>query len=576
MKKLLLGNQAVARGIYQAGAKFVSSYPGTPSTEITEEVAKFDEVYAEWAPNEKVALEAALGAAIGGVRSFCAMKHVGLNVAADPLFITSYTGINAGMVIAVADDPSMHSSQNEQDSRHYAIAAKLPMLEPSDSSECLEMTKAAYELSERFDTPFLLRLSTRISHSQSIVETDDRQNVENKPYQKNPGKYVMMPGNAYKRHVVVEQRLEEMADFANTCSFNTVEYNNCDLGIICAGSTYVYAKEAFGQNASYLKLGMVNPLPSKLLTEFCEKCKDVVVVEELDPVIEDACKAMRLKVSGKDKLPKLYEFSQEIIAKHLLGKQNECLSLEDEIPMRPPAMCPGCPHRGLFYVLKKLKLTVSGDIGCYTLGATPPLGAVDSVLCMGASISGLHGMNKSGAIDPHNSVAVIGDSTFAHSGLTGLMNMTYNKSVSTVIISDNSITGMTGHQQNPTTGKTLKQEDTVKIDIEAVCAALGVSDIHVVDPNDVSLLETTVKECLQKEQVSVIIARRPCVLLKQVVKDTYYEVVADKCRSCRACMQIGCPAISLDGKAKIDTSICTGCSLCTNMCRFGAIECHKR
>ncbi len=573
----MLGNAAVARGIYEAGASFVSSYPGTPSTEITEEVSKYSEVYAEWAPNEKVALEAALGAAVGGVRSFCAMKHVGLNVAADPLFITSYTGTNAGMVIAVADDPSLHSSQNEQDSRHYAIAAKLPMLEPSDSAECLSMTKLAYELSEEFDTPFLLRLSTRISHSQSIVKLEERKNVDTKAYEKNPAKYVMMPGNAYKRHAVCEERLAKLAEYAESCGINRAEYTSSELGIICAGSSYVYAKEVFGDSASFLKLGMVNPLPTKLIRDFCEKCKKVIVVEELDPVIETHCKAMGLDVSGKDLLPNMYEFSQEIIAEKLLGKKNDFVALEDNIPMRPPAMCPGCPHRGLFYVLKKLKLTVSGDIGCYTLGAAPPLGAVDTVFCMGASISGLHGMNRSGGVDSKKSVAVIGDSTFAHSGLTGLMNMTYNKSVSTVIISDNSITGMTGHQQNPTTGKTLRDEDTVKIDIEAVCKALGVNDIHVIDPNDTALLESTLKECLEKDEVSVIIARRPCVLLKQVVKDTYYTISAEKCRSCKACMQLGCPAISFtDGKAKIDTSICTGCSLCSNMCRFGAIEENKR
>jgi len=577
MKKLMLGNDAVARGLYEAGVRFVSSYPGTPSTEITECVSKYNEIYSEWAPNEKVAFEAALGAAISGARSFCAMKHVGLNVAADPLFITSYTGINGGMVIAVADDPSMHSSQNEQDSRHYAIAAKLPMLEPSDSEECLRFTKLAYDWSEKFDTPFLLRLSTRISHSQSIVEEAERIESDLKEYQKNPSKYVMMPGNAKARHVVVEKRLLEMANWANTLEINKAEYHSKKLGIICAGATYAYAKEVFGEEASYLKLGMVNPLPDELLQNFCSNVERVIVVEELDPIIETHCKAIGLSVEGKNLLPLLYEFSQEVLSDCILGKKNDFIELDLTIPVRPPVMCPGCPHRGLFYVLKKLKLTVSGDIGCYTLGAAPPLGAVDTTLCMGASISGLHGMNKCGGVDPKKSVAVIGDSTFAHSGLTGLMNMTYNKGVSTVIISDNSITGMTGHQQNPTTGKTLKNEETLQINIEKVCEALGVRDISVVDPNDTAVLEQTIKDALAKEEVSVIITRRPCVLLKYVVKDTYFSVASDKCRSCRACMQIGCPAISfVDKKAVIDTSLCTGCTLCEKMCKFDAIHSTKR
>ncbi len=573
MKELMLGNKAVARGLYEASCGFASSYPGTPSTEITECAALYPEIYAEWAPNEKVALEAALGAAISGVRSFCAMKHVGLNVAADPLFITSYTGIGAGMLIAVADDPGMHSSQNEQDSRHYAIAAKLPMLEPSDSEDCLAFTRDAYELSEKFDTPFILRTSTRVAHSQSIVETGERVNVSVKPYEKNPAKYVMAPANAIKRHVVVEKRLDEIAEWANTCKYNRTEFYSKKIGIICAGSTYVYAKEVFGENASYLKLGLVNPLPDKLIRSFCEQVERVIVVEELDPVIETYVKALGIACDGKNYLPELSEFSQEVLAKCLLDKQNDFVALEDEIPNRPPVLCPGCPHRGLFFALKKMKVTVSGDIGCYTLGSAPPLSAVDSTLCMGASISGLHGMNKSGGISPENSVAVIGDSTFAHSGVTGLMNIVYNKGISTVIIADNSITGMTGHQQNPTTGKTLKGEPTYALNLEKLCEALGIRDVKVIDPNNIKEMEEGLRDSLSRKEPSVIISRRPCVLLKEVKKDTYFVIDSEKCRSCKACMQIGCPAIHMEnGKACIDTTLCTGCDLCSKMCRFDCIE----
>ena len=572
MKKLMLGNQAVARGLYEASCAFVSSYPGTPSTEITEYAAKYPEIYAEWAPNEKVAMEAAIGASISGVRSFCAMKHVGLNVAADPLFITSYIGAEAGMVIAVADDPGMHSSQNELDSRHYAVAAKLPMLEPSDSAECRDFTVKAFELSEKFDTPFILRTSTRVAHSQSIVEEGERKQLEIKPYEKNPAKHVMAPANAIKRHVVVEQRLDEIAEWANTCEFNRAEYSSEKLGIICAGSTYVYSKEVFGNDASYLKLGLVNPLPDKLIREFCSKVERVIVIEELDPVIETYVKSLGIVCDGKNILPELSEFSQEVIAKCVLGKQPESVSISDEIPVRPPVLCPGCPHRGLFYTLKKMKLTVSGDIGCYTLGAAAPLSAVDTTLCMGASISGLHGMNKSGGISPEKSVAVIGDSTFAHSGVTGLMNIVYNKGISTVIIADNRITGMTGHQENPTTGKTLKEEITHALNLEKLCEAMGINDVKVIDPNDTKAMEEGIKDSLSRQEPSVIISRRPCVLLKEVKKDKYFVIDSDKCRSCKACMQIGCPAISMvDGKAKIDTTLCTGCGLCQNMCKFGCI-----
>jgi len=572
MKKMMLGNEAVARGLYEAGCRYVSSYPGTPSTEITEFVSEYNEVYAEWAPNEKVAAESAYGAAISGARAFCAMKHVGLNVAADPLFVMSYTGINGGLVVAVADDPGMHSSQNEQDSRHYAISAKLPMLEPTDSAECLAFTKLAFEISEKFDTPVILRLSTRVSHSQSMVSLSDREEIAIKPYTKDPAKFVMAPANAIKRHVVAEARLKEIAEYANTMSENRTEYNDKKTGVICAGSTYAYAREALGDTVSYLKLALVNPLPEKLICDFAANVEKVIVIEELDPIIENFVKALGIECSGKDILPNLGEFSQELLEKCILGKTNESCSIDDEIPVRPPVMCPGCPHRGLFYVLKKLGVTVSGDIGCYTLGSAPPLTAVDTTLCMGASISALHGMNKCLGIDPKKSVAVIGDSTFAHSGMTGLMNLVYNKAHSTVIISDNSITGMTGHQQNPFTGKTLKGEDTYQIKIEEVCRALGVKDVKIIDPNNMKELENGIKDSLSREEVSVIIARRPCVLLKSVKKDKLFVIDTEKCKSCKACMKIGCPAISMsENKAVIDSSLCTGCGLCEGMCAFGCI-----
>ena len=574
MKKIMLGNEAVARGLYEAGVRLVSSYPGTPSTEVTEAAAKYDEIYAEWAPNEKVALEVALGAAIGGGRSFVGMKHVGLNVAADPLFITSYTGVNGGMVIGVADDPGMHSSQNEQDSRHYAIAAKLPMVEPSDSGECLEFTKLAYEFSEKFDTPFILRLNTRVSHSQSIVETSDRVEVEVKPYEKDAAKHVMMPGNARPRHVVVEKRLNTLREFAENCPFNKVIENpGVKVGIITSGPSFNYALEAFGDTASYLKLGLVNPLPEKLLKDFMAKYETVYVIEELDPVIESHCKALGLNVHGKDILPLCGEFSQELLSKLLLGKEPECYSLDENIPVRPPVLCPGCPHRGVFYLFNKLKLYVSGDIGCYTLGAAKPLGGMDTTLCMGASVSALHGFNKI-RHEEHRSVAVIGDSTFMHSGITGLVDIVYNKGFSTVVVVDNSITGMTGHQQNPCTGYTLKGEKVYGILIENIAKAVGVPEEHIriVDPNDLAETEKVLREELASDTPSVVICRRPCALLKYVKHNPPLVIDHDKCVGCKACMKIGCPCISVkDGKASIDQTLCNGCGLCTQMCRLGAI-----
>ncbi|MEG0271690.1 MAG: indolepyruvate ferredoxin oxidoreductase subunit alpha [Hydrogenoanaerobacterium sp.] len=572
MKKLMLGNEAVARGLYESGCNIISSYPGTPSTEITEYAALYPEVYAEWAPNEKVATEVALGAAIAGARSFCAMKHVGLNVAADPMFTASYTGVNGGMIIAVADDQGMHSSQNEQDSRHYAQAAKLPMLEPADSTECRDYIKEAYELSEKFDTPVLLRLCTRVSHSQSIVEEGKRTEMPLREYTKNPQKYVMMPGNAKGRHVVVEQRAKKLEAIAETTSLNTLEYAvNDEIGVITAGITYQYAKEALGDGVSYLKLGLVNPLPVALIKDFASKVKTVYVLEELDDVIETHCKKNGISVIGKEIFSNIGEYSQKLIAEKILGKQNDYIEYGETVPVRPPVMCPGCPHRAMFYVLSKMKLTVSGDIGCYTLGATPPLFAMDTTICMGASISALHGFNKARG-EEDRSVAVIGDSTFIHSGITGLIDITYNMGFSTVIIADNSITGMTGHQQNPTTGKTLRGDIVAQISIEKLCEAAGVKRVRVVDPNDMAALEEALKVELAVKEPSVIITRRPCALLKNVKHYPPLKIDNSKCKTCKSCLKIGCPAISMGDKAmQIDSTLCVGCGLCKALCAFDAI-----
>ena len=575
MKQLMLGNEAVARGLYEAGCSFVSSYPGTPSTEITECAAKYSEIYAEWAPNEKVAMEAAFGAALAGKRSFCGMKHVGLNVAADPLFTISYTGINAGMVIGVADDPGMHSSQNEQDSRHYARAAKLPMLEPSDSKEALEFAKKAYGISEEFDAPVLLKMCTRVAHSQSIVETSDRVEKEQVEYVKNPQKYIMMPGFAKKRHPIVEERMEKLAAFAKTSDLNKWEKgSDSKLGIITAGTCYQYVKEVCSDDVSILKLGMVWPLSEELLKEFASSVEKVVVVEELDGFIEGFCNAIGIETVGKELYSNIDELSQNRVAKGLGIEVESGKMIDDVIPNRPPVMCAGCPHRGLYYVLSKLKLNVIGDIGCYTLGAVAPLNAVDSVICMGASISGAHGFNKAnGGETDGKTVAVIGDSTFMHSGMTGLVNVSYNNSNSTVIILDNSITGMTGHQHNPTTGFNLKGDPAAKVDLEALCKAIGINSVRVVDPYNIAECETVIKEELAKEEPSVIISRRPCALLKYVKHKSPVKVSSDKCKSCKMCMKIGCPAISMvDGKAVIDATLCTGCGVCTQLCKFGAMQ----
>lgn len=572
-KKLLIGNEAVARGLYEGGLRVASSYPGTPSTEITECIAKYDDVYSEWAPNEKVAMEVAVGSSIAGARSFCAMKHVGLNVAADPLFTASYTGVNAGMVIAVADDPGMHSSQNEQDSRHYAKAAKLLMLEPSDSEECLEYAKAAYELSEKFDTPVILRLTTRVAHSRSIVNIGERNDIGVKDYVKNPGKYVMMPAMAKKRHIVVEDRMVAEREWAETASINTVEYNDKKIGVISSGICYQYAKEALGDRVSYLKLGCVNPLPIELIKNFAANCDKVYVLEELDPFIEEHCKQIGIDVIGKDAFTLQGEYSQNLIAKVIFGETKPTMKADIDIPARPPVLCAGCPHRGLYYALKKLKLTVSGDIGCYTLGALPPIGMMDTCVCMGASVSALHGRNKADENNCKNSVAVIGDSTFIHSGITGLIDIAYNQSNSTVIILDNSITGMTGHQDNPTTGKTIKGDPTTAVSLELLAKAVGIDRVRVVDPYNLKECEDVIREEVAADEPSVVISRRPCALLKYVKHNPPLKINKDKCVGCKMCMKIGCPAISMrDGKSEIDFKQCVGCNVCSQLCKFDAIE----
>ena len=573
MKQLMLGNVAAARGLYEAGVSVASSYPGTPSTEITEELARYDDVYSEWAPNEKVAMETAFGASLAGKRSFCAMKHVGLNVAADPLFTVSYTGVNAGMVIAVADDAGMHSSQNEQDSRHYARSAKLPMLEPSDSAEALAFAKKAYDISEEFDCPVLLKMCTRVAHSQSAVEPGERVERAARPYEKNIAKYVMTPANAIRRHPLVEERMAKLAEFAETSELNRVEEgSDHSVGIITSSTSYQYVKEVCGGRFPVLKLGMVWPLPEKKLRGFAASVEKLIVVEELDSFIETYVRELGLACVGKELFPPLGEFSQNLVAQKLGLPVHTGKALDETIPPRPPAMCAGCPHRGLFYTLGRNKCTVLGDIGCYTLGAAAPLNAIEMTLCMGASVSSIHGFNKAlGGESEHKTVAVIGDSTFMHSGMTGLANVAYNQSNSTVIILDNSITGMTGHQQNPTTGYNIKGDPAGKIDLEALCRAMGFRRVRVVDPYDLDECDKAVKEELAADEPSVIISRRPCALLKYVKHKAPLRVNVDKCVGCKSCMKIGCPAVSFkDGKARVDETLCVGCGVCAQLCKFGA------
>lgn len=574
MKQLMLGNKALARGLYEAGCCVVSSYPGTPSTEVTEEAAKYDEIYCEWAPNEKVAMEVAFGACLAGKRAFCGMKHVGLNVAADPLFTCSYTGVNAGLVICVADDAGMHSSQNEQDSRHHAIASKVPMLEPADSDEAYRFAKLAFVISEEFDTPVIIKMCTRVAHSQSIVDTGERVVPPVKPYEKNIAKYVMMPGNAIKRHPFVEERTRRLIAYGETAEVNRVEMGDTALGIITSSTSYQYAKEVFGDRASILKLGMVNPLPTKLILDFADKVDKLAIVEELDPIIENHCKQLGLTVTGKDVFPMEGEYSQNMVSEKLGVSLSPVKSLEENLPGRPPVMCSGCPHRGLFYTLKQNKCTVLGDIGCYTLGAVAPLSAMDVTLCMGASISSIHGFNKAlGEESEGRTVAVIGDSTFMHSGMTGLANIAYNQSNSTVIILDNSITGMTGHQQNPTTGYNIKGDPAGKINLEELCRAMGFNRVTVVDPYDLAECDRVLKQELAAQEPSVIISRRPCVLLKYVKHEKPLKVDCDKCVGCKSCMRLGCPSISIkDGKAVIDATLCVGCGVCKQLCKFGALQ----
>lgn len=571
MKKLLLGNQAIARGAYEAGVKVSTAYPGTPSTEITEEVAEFNDIYVEWSPNEKVAMEVAIGSSVAGVRSMVCMKHVGLNVAADPLFTCAYTGVNGGLVIVVADDPGMHSSQNEQDSRFYAMAANVPMLEPADSQEAKDYVKLAFELSEKYDTPIILRTTTRLSHSQTFVELLDRVEIPNKPYVKDISKYAMMPAMAKGRHVVVEARMKKLAQDCNGFDINKIVMKDKKLGVVCSGVVSQYVEEAL-PDASVLKLGMVYPLPMDLIKKFADEVDELIIAEELEPIYETLIKAAGIKCHGKDIFSIQGELSVAILRNKILGEK--LVEADNTLPVRPPVMCAGCPHRGVFYVLNKLKLMVTADIGCYTLGAQQPLNAVDTVVCMGASVGMSHGVDKAlGREQSKKTVAVIGDSTFVHSGITGLVDAVYNKGTSTVLILDNSTTGMTGHQPNPATGKTIKNEQTHQLDLEMVSRACGVNSVRTVDAYNMAEVERVIKEELAKEEVSVIIAKRPCVLLSKEVKPTY-KIDTDKCTKCKMCMKIGCPAIlkKADGSVEIIKEQCNGCGLCTQMCKFGAIS----
>ena len=569
MRKLMLGNEAVARGAYEAGVRVVSSYPGTPSTEVSECIAGYDEVYAEWAPNEKVALEVAVGASIAGARSMACMKHVGVNVAADPMFTAAYTGVNGGLVILAADDPGMHSSQNEQDTRFYARSAHLPLLEPADSQEAKDFTKLAFELSEKYDTPVIVRTTTRLAHSQSFVETGDRAEVPLRDYVKDVTKYTMMPSSAIGRHVVVEAREKRLAEDVNGFGIVREEMRDDALGVVCSGVVYQYVREALPE-ASVLKLGVVYPVALGKVKEFASKVKRLVVVEELEPFIEDTLKAAGVACEGKNIFSLQGELSTAIIKEKLLGIKIE--TEKKDLPVRPPVMCAGCPHRGVFYILNKLKLTVSADIGCYTLGAQPPLAAVDTVVCMGASVGIAHGFEKArGREQSNKTVAVIGDSTFIHSGITGLINAVYNKSNITLIILDNSTTGMTGHQQHPATGLTLKQEPAKILDIVALCKTVGCDSVRVTDSYDLGDLEKIIKEETARDGVSVIVAKRPCALL-----DRNYPpaCTVEDCRRCGMCFRLGCPAIEkqADGSAKINAALCVGCGLCAKVCRFGAIK----
>lgn len=579
MKQLLTGNEAIARGAWEAGVVVCTAYPGTPSTEITENAAKYKEMYAEWSPNEKVALEVGIGASIGGGRALVAMKHVGVNVAADPLFTVAYTGVNGGLVIVSADDPGMHSSQNEQDNRHFGRAAKIPVLEPSDSQEAKDFTKLAFDLSEQFDTPVMLRITTRVAHSQSLVELGERQEIGVKKYEKNAPKYVMMPGNARRQHVVVEARLEKLKEYAETTSLNRIEYRDPKIGVITNGITYQYVKEVLPE-ASVLKLGMTFPLAQQLITEFSQKVDQLYVIEELEPFIEDTVKSWGINIHGKDIFPVIGELLPEVIAQKMgfalnpVLRENEQAEVSPATPVRPPVLCPGCPHRGLFYVLNKLKVTVAGDIGCYTLGSLAPLSSMDTTICMGASIGTAMGMEKARGKDfARKLVAVIGDSTFIHSGITGLINTVYNQATTTTIILDNRTTGMTGHQDNPATGMTLKGEAIKEVDLVLLAKAVGVERVTVADPFDLPRLEEVIKTELAAEEPSVIITKRKCALIEKNNDTLPYFVIQDTCTGCMRCMRLGCPAIVKEGKkVRINPTQCVGCDLCAKVCNTGAIQ----
>ena len=576
-KNIMLGNEAIARGAYEAGVKLSSAYPGTPSTEISEYLAKYDEVYTEWAPNEKVAAEVAIGASIAGSRSMACMKHVGLNVASDPLYTFSYTGVNGGAVFVVADDPGLASSQNEQDTRMIGRASHVPVLEPSDSQEAKEFVKFGYEISEKYDTPVILRTTTKLAHSQSTVELCDRVEVEPKEYIRNVSKYVMMPASAIGRHLVVEDREKRMAEDSYSFPVNKIEIGDTKIGFITCGIAYQYIKEVC-PNASVLKFGLVNPISKKLVEEFIEKVETVYIFEELEPVIEEQVRAWGFDVKGKELFTKQGEYSANLLRKVIYG-DNEIIFEKKETPNRPPILCPGCPHRSVFSVLNKLKIHASGDIGCYTLGAVAPLGVIDTTICMGASISALHGMEKArGKEFIKNWVAVIGDSTFLHTGINSLINMVYNKSTATVMILDNRTTGMTGHQEHAATGKTLKGEDTYAIDLKQLCIAVGVKNVVEVDAFDVKTLEDTIRTSVNGDELTVIIAKAPCALLKGQKFPNVCTVEHNACKKCGMCMKIGCPAITknVDGTVKIDPTMCNGCGLCKNYCKFSAIQMVER
>ena len=575
-KVIMLGNEAIARGAYEAGVKVSAAYPGTPSTEISENLVKYkDSLYCEWSPNEKVATEVAIGASVAGVRAMSCMKHVGFNVAADPAYTVSYMGVNGGLMIVVADDPGLYSSQNEQDTRMVARAAQLPVIEPSDSAEAKDFVKIAFELSEKYDRPFVYRTTTRLAHSQGIVELHEREQVEDKPYVKDIKKTVMMPGNAKLRHVEIEKRNLELAEAANTLPINRVEMNDTRIGVITSGIPYQYVKEALPE-ASVLKLGMVNPLPRKLIEDFASKVEKLYIVEELDPVIEEQVKSWGIQAVGKEIFTVQGEYSANMIRTAILGEKLD-IAAPAPAPGRPPILCPGCPHRSVYYVLNKLKLHAAGDIGCYTLGAVAPLSVVDTTICMGASISSLHGMEKAkGKEYIKNWVAVIGDSTFLHTGVNSLMNMMYNHATGTVLILDNSTTGMTGHQDHAATGKTLQGDPTYAINIPELCRAIGVKNVVEVNAFDIDTLEKVVKEEVAKDEVSVIITKTPCVLLSKAKKPLYIAH-EDKCKKCGMCMRPGCPAMTKnpDGTIHIDDTMCTGCGLCKSLCKFDAIELVK-